>query len=232
MSRLTYGSLSKAEKRQITDERIAMLDEPEWDEGYGQPLRYPDEDLVHSNLNSNWSSHALEKSIQSQPIKKRKLNMTDNGYDDDDEYYSLFSSPPSPSDIFSQNSDFSYMSSSLDSQDYYFHHDQLLQSFDKDDSNDVLNSNNPFLKIDKQCRENSKENQLEIQTVKKREENLKYDVKQQFELDEEYGHTVPEHYIYCRHIDYQIFKAPRQSIHNPSLKKRRLVATLLLALEK
>ena len=232
MNRLTDGSLSKAEKRQITDERIAMLDEPEWDEGYGQPLRYPDEDLVHSNLNSNWSSHSLEKSIQSQPIKKRKLNMTDNGYDDDDEYYSLFSSPPSPSDIFSQNSDFSYMSSPLDSQDYYFHHDQLLQSFDKDDSNDVLNSNNPFLKIDKQCRENSKENQLEIQTVKKREENLKYDVKQQFELDEEYGHTVPEHYIYCRHIDYQIFKAPRQSIHNPSLKKRRLVATLLLALEK
>ena len=168
MSRLTYGSLSRAEKRQITDERIAMLDEPEWDEGYGQPLRYPDEDLVHSNLNSNWSSHALEKSIQSQPIKKRKLNVIDNGYDnDDDEYYSLFSSPLSPSDICSQNSDFSYMSSPLDSQDYHFHHDQLLQSFDKDDSNDVLNSNNPFLKIDKQCRENSKENQLEIQTVKK-----------------------------------------------------------------
>ena len=78
------------------------------------------------------------------------------------------------------------MSSSLDSQDYYFHHDQLLHPFDKDDSNDGLNNNNPSPKIDKQCRENSKENQLEIQTVKKGEENVKYDVKKQFELDEEY----------------------------------------------
>ena len=224
MSRLTYESLSKAEKRQITDERIAMLDEPEWDEGYGQPLRYPDEDFVYSNLNSHWSSHA-QQSMESQPIKKRKLNLMDNKYDDDDEYHSLFSPPPSPSDIFSQNSDFSCMVSSLDSQDHYFHRDQLLHPVDKDDSNDEFSNDNPFLKIDKQHRENNKENQPEIQTVKKGEENSKYDVKQQFELDEEYGHIVPEHYIYCRHIDYQIFKAPRQSIHNPSLKKRRLVAT-------
>ena len=154
MSRLTYGSLSKAEKRQITDERIAMLDEPEWDEGYGQPLRYPDEDLVYSNLNSHWSSHA-QQSIESQPIKKRKLNLMDNKYDDDDEYHSLFSPPPSPSDIFSQNSDFSYMASSLDSQDHYFHRDQLLHPVDKDDSNDEFSNDNPFLKIDKQYRENS-----------------------------------------------------------------------------
>ena len=79
-----------------------MLNESEWDEGYGQPLRYPDEDFVYSNLNSHWSSHA-QQSIESQPIKKRKLNLMDNKYDDDDEYYSLVSLPPSPSDIFSQN---------------------------------------------------------------------------------------------------------------------------------
>ena len=189
MNRLTDESLSKAEKRQTIDERIAMWDDPEWDEeGYGQPLRYPDEDLV----------------------------------------YSLLSPPPSPSDIFSRDSDFSYMSSSLDSQEIYPHYDdQIPPPFNKDDSNDELSNDNPFLKLDKQYRENSKDNQQEIQTVKKGEENIKYDVKKQFEHDEEYGHAVPEHRIYCRHIDNQIFKAPRQSIDNPSLKKRRLVATQL-----
>ena len=158
MSRLTYESLSKAEKRQITDERIAMLDEPEWDEGYGQPLRYPDEDLVYSNLNSNWYSHA-QQSIESRPIKKRKLNLIDDK-DDDDEHYSLLSPPPSPSDIFSRDSDFSYMSSSLDSQEIYPHYDdQIPPPFNKDDSNDELSNDNPFLKLDKQYRENSKDNQ-------------------------------------------------------------------------
>ena len=227
MNRLTDESLSKAEKRQTIDERIAMWDDPEWDEeGYGQPLRYPDEDLVYSNLNSNWYSHA-QQSIECRQIKKRRLNLIDDK-DDDDEHYSLLSPPPSPSDIFSRDSDFSYMSSSLDSQEIYPHYDdQIPPPFNKDDSNDELSNDNPFLKLDKQYRENSKDNQQEIQTVKKGEENIKYDVKKQFEHDEEYGHAVPEHRIYCRHIDNQIFKAPRQSIDNHSLKKRRLVATQL-----
>ncbi len=112
MNRLTDESLSKAEKRQTIDERIAMWDDPEWDEeGYGQPLRYPDEDLV----------------------------------------YSLLSPPPSPSDIFSRDSDFSYMSSSLDSQEIYpYYDDQIPPPFNKDDINDELSNDNPFLKLDKQ----------------------------------------------------------------------------------
>ena len=220
MNRLTDGSLSKAEERQTIDERIAMLDEPEWDEGYSQPLRYPDEDLVYSNLNSNWYSHE-QKSIESRPIKRRKLNPINNeDDDDDDEYYSplsLFSPPPSPSDIIiSQNSDFSYLPSSLVSLDHYFHHP--LDSLDHYlHSNDELSNDNPFLKLDQQ----------EIKTVKKGEENIMCDVEKQFEHVEEYGHDVPEDRIYCRCIDDQIFKAPRQSIDNTSLKKRRLVATQL-----
>ena len=230
MNQLTDVSLSKAEKRQNIDERIAMWDDPEWDEeGYGQPLRYPDEDLVYSNLNSQWYSHE-QQSIESRPIKKRKLNPINNEDDDDDEYYSplsLFSPPPSPSDIIiSQNSDFSYLPSSLDSLDQYFH--LPLNSLDHYlHSNDELSNDNPFLKLDQQYNENSKDDQQEIQTVKKREENIKCDVEKQFEHAEEYGHAVPEHRIYCRYIDNQIFKAPRQSIDNTSLKKRRLVETQL-----
>ena len=169
MNRLTNGSLSKAEERQTIDERITMWDDPEWDEeGYGQPLRYPDEDLVYSNLNSNWYSHE-QKSIESRPIKRRKLNPINNkDDDDDDEYYSplsLFSPPPSPSDIIiSQNSDFSYLPSSLDSLDQYFR--LPLNSLDHYlHSNDELSNENPLLKLDKQYRENSKDNQQVIQTV-------------------------------------------------------------------
>ena len=162
-------------------------------------------------------------------LKKRKLNLIDNE-DDDGEYYSPlspFSPPPSPSDIIiSQNSDFSYLPSSLDSLDQYFH--LPLNSLDHYlHSNDELSNDNPFLKLDQQYREDSKYNQQEIQTEKKGEENIKCDVEKQFNHVEEYGHAVPEDRIYCRCIDDQIFKAPRQSIDNTSLKKRRLVATQL-----